>query len=358
MNHLVVRDADSKLHIHVVPNDNNNLDVIEDGSLVQIITDHSNTKDHTIKVKLTLQAAENSNRKVPNFQYVLDIMHGNAIAQFASGACDDKRRISAKQGEIVELHILPPADNMNTNVTILAGWAAGHEEVKLTRPLTIVFAKDEPFPDSGDEMERHSTTKSDWVAFLLSNCKDERHSLSSASHWSTRGKLRLDALEHNSNGAVAHLEFMDSTIPYDQVILETSAHGLFSSMQDSACHGRRAAVSQDRVWPPLTIPRPDDVVTVWALYSRTDADVLYRTEPFVFKLSDADSLLLAQQRNNKVDVHQQTRRRQQRHDEPVGFSVGAAWYVGMIVLVVVPIVVVQLCQRVSGSRHRKGLRFD
>ena len=83
---------------------------------------------------LTTNAATNA-----DYQYVLDVMDGRA--HFETGSCENKRRVAGRGKEIVEL-VLPEGET----VVLTAGWAAGHEAVRLTPVLNVQAVSDDAEP--------------------------------------------------------------------------------------------------------------------------------------------------------------------------------------------------------------------
>eukprot|EP00525_Craspedostauros_australis_P007084 CAMPEP_0198114388 /NCGR_PEP_ID=MMETSP1442-20131203/5791_1 /TAXON_ID= /ORGANISM="Craspedostauros australis, Strain CCMP3328" /LENGTH=359 /DNA_ID=CAMNT_0043771693 /DNA_START=155 /DNA_END=1234 /DNA_ORIENTATION=+ len=90
-------------------------------------------------LQIRLQLADAS----VDLQYVADIL-GSPTAQFAHGMCDDKRRAVGRNRAGVDVLLRSPT-------RILAGWAVGHEAVKLTSVLSLGDDDDNTDDDDGDD---------------------------------------------------------------------------------------------------------------------------------------------------------------------------------------------------------------
>ena len=76
--------------------------------------------------KISLQVVS-SNPQIArsDYQYVLQVTQGTAY--FENGSCENQQRIAGRGAEILELTLLDASAGQ-----LVAGWAAGHEAVKLT----------------------------------------------------------------------------------------------------------------------------------------------------------------------------------------------------------------------------------
>lgn len=88
--------------------------------------------------KVSLQVLTSNPDTDADYQYVMDVLTtgggdgGASAASFENGSCDNKKRVAGRGKEIVEL-ILGAGETAH----VTAGWAAGHEAVRLTPAVTL-----------------------------------------------------------------------------------------------------------------------------------------------------------------------------------------------------------------------------
>jgi hypothetical protein len=82
-----------------------------------------------------------------DYQFILDIIEGECT--FEGGGCDEKKRIGGRAKDVVKVRL---PDQEGAVCTLQAGWAAGHEAVRLT-PLLDVGAVPEDNDEEEDEEE-------------------------------------------------------------------------------------------------------------------------------------------------------------------------------------------------------------
>jgi hypothetical protein len=93
------------------------------GDRVEIITD--------LPIDIPLRVVTTNEDTDPDYQYAMDVT--NERGSFADGgACEGKKRISARSSDTVVVTIT------QSGAILVAAWAAGHEAVRLTPPLTFV----------------------------------------------------------------------------------------------------------------------------------------------------------------------------------------------------------------------------
>lgn len=114
-------------------------------------------------VLIDLQLNTNDYDDLRDVQFVVDVMDGNADeadtgrgrVRLINGQCDDQRRVAARGNDrvTVQLSTEGAATVANTDsIRVWAGWATGHEAVRLTPEWEIRIAS----PSHGDDQETPS----------------------------------------------------------------------------------------------------------------------------------------------------------------------------------------------------------
>jgi hypothetical protein len=100
-----------------------------------------------------------------DYQFILDIIEGECI--FEGGGCDEKKRIGGRAKDVVKVRL---PDQEGAVCTLQAGWAAGHEAVRLTPLLDIGAVPEDNDEDSEEEDEEEGA-----VDGQVEKKKDEEH---------------------------------------------------------------------------------------------------------------------------------------------------------------------------------------
>jgi hypothetical protein len=113
------------------------------GAKVEILAD--------LPIDIPLRVVTTNEGTDPDYQYAMDVT--NERGTFADGgACEGKKRISARSSDVVVVTIT------QSGAILVAAWAAGHEAVRLTPPLTFVAVS------SAEEKVHKPETGSEHVA--------------------------------------------------------------------------------------------------------------------------------------------------------------------------------------------------
>jgi hypothetical protein len=150
MNNKVVSAADSDdphMHIQLAPSTTTDETyrwvASETGDKVEILTD--------LPIDIPLRVVTTNEDTDPDYQYAMDVT--NERGTFANGgACEGKKRVSARSSDVVVVTIT------QSGAILVAAWAAGHEAVRLTPPLTFVVVS------SSEEKVQNPKTGSDHAA--------------------------------------------------------------------------------------------------------------------------------------------------------------------------------------------------
>lgn len=383
----------------------------------------------TISVQLIPVDAASFPSHAKDYQWVIDVVSPDEVtdpsATFEGGSCDHSKRIAARQAEVVRLSV------RSLPVALVAGWAAGHEAVKLVPQLHITRRSGGGQTDKTEEEEDenpqeaalvagtveeqaraalHDAPQEAWMSLLTEAEQACHYKLDDRSvdellqehdYSVETSSQELTILDVQGSGPIEVVLSLksnsaDSSTAVQQLLLETSQGASFAG---GLCDtGRRALIRdpKDESWPKLTIARSSDSITIVGLYSeatsKTDNSqkaVIYRTKPFLIGSHDPQKLVDQQARVHQA-LHQQITRhhgktrgdeKEPRREETARhrqspeyrqqagsysnrisikdggrftFVGGRDWYIGMMILLAIPLVVVPLCLHLSKVSRRKG----
>jgi hypothetical protein len=126
---------------------------------LQVVTTNPNTdKDYQFAMDIILPEEEGPENKNPTIPA--------SAVQFRKGGCDHKHRITGRRNDILTLEFLPeqiPTSSSSSTfgIRVVAGWAAGHEAVRLTVPLEFRFVSEASKEDNVEKIDPHQDEKSE-----------------------------------------------------------------------------------------------------------------------------------------------------------------------------------------------------
>ncbi|GAX19599.1 hypothetical protein FisN_19Hh178 [Fistulifera solaris] len=206
----------------------------------------------TFPTKVALQVlTENPST---DYQYVMEV-NGTGAA-FVGGSCDMDRRIAGRSKDIVELTL----NDASAPVTVWAGWAAGHEAVRLTPELVI-------HPTAGEQPNK------EWYDSLMQDC--------ASIDWTSIDTLEGRPIVHSETAEL----YMDGTVEQPRVALRNAD---FATLVIHATAGatiggttscpHMALVSASDEWPELRLDE-ERTIYISGIYAlASDPTTLYRTK--------------------------------------------------------------------------------
>jgi hypothetical protein len=119
---------------------------------LQVVTTNPNTdKDYQFAMDVIVPPAEEG-AAAPTFPA--------SAVQFRNGGCEHRHRITGRRNDILTLELVPEQIIMTTNndinnLRVVAGWAAGHEAVRLTMPLEFRFVASSYKEETETDLHHH-----------------------------------------------------------------------------------------------------------------------------------------------------------------------------------------------------------
>jgi hypothetical protein len=295
-------------------------DASEDASMRVRVKESEDDTTYTLSpttsfpITLALQVVTDRIETNSDYQFVLEVNATEGeedVVFFENGSCDHHKRVAGRGREIVELTLTAA-----TTAQVYAGWACGHEAVRLTpilnilaappsvkkvpenqdiSPETLEFKKEkvppivvEDHPQEHKEQEAEASPnkqqKQSWDEFVLSEGGCQTIQLSDANIMNTLHQDDVPIsqqqtaelyVDHSIADRIpADMTIgLDTTVEWDRLVLQCNTGATFEA---SSCQGQRVAVSKGDPWPKLTI-HEDVKIDVWGLYSQ--GKELYRAEP-------------------------------------------------------------------------------
>lgn len=226
----------------------------------------------TFPTKVALQVVTENTATHRDYQFVMQV--NGTGASFVGGSCEEDRRIAGRAREIVELMLQNPVP-----VTVWAGWATGHEHVRLTPELILLPPVEEEEEhatlgeDNPDRKEdEHGTME--WHEQLLHAC--------SSIDWASLTTFAGRTIEHSDSAEI----YMDGTVEnprvalrnadFETLVIHCTDGAQVSSSTSSTCP-HMAVISASEEWPFLELQEERNIY-ISGLYSLTgNPTTLYRT---------------------------------------------------------------------------------
>jgi len=363
---------------------------------------------------------------IADYQFVVDVVHpddeegggGNAVAHpkmtasFERGSCDNRKRITGSKRDVVKLKVdlegnddaaIGGTTEEDTAISLVAGWAAGHEAVKLTPGLAI--------------------RRNPWTSALQRDCSRDALEVSTRARFTfveAAVELRIVPYSAGIGTGDAFLVKLNGHSNIEALVLECQLCSFKSGgVGRVSCDGRRVVLDalflgpnsiddeedESALWPvvealdtgntgsaakrdehrghlkqrPIT-PENGNIATepaVLGLYSLAKESALRRTKPAMLPLrrtaTDRNSRLAADpvvkvpvDPQKRVDeqallserLAEQIQRQNVEKSGTAGslpaFQVGADYFIGLAILLVAPVLVIQLCLQMSrGDKGKK-----
>ncbi|GAX09709.1 hypothetical protein FisN_19Lh178 [Fistulifera solaris] len=209
----------------------------------------------TFPTKVALQVLTENPSTNRDYQYVMEV-NGTGAA-FVGGSCDMDRRIAGRAKDIVELTL----KDARASVTVWAGWAAGHEAVRLT-PKFIID------PPAGEQ----PNLEKEWYEALMQSC--------ASVDWTSIDTLASRPVVHSETAEL----YMDGTVELPRVALRNVdfstlvIHATAGATVGTTSCPHMALVSASDEWPELSLDE-ERTIYISGIYAlASDPTTLYRTK--------------------------------------------------------------------------------
>jgi hypothetical protein len=209
----------------------------------------------TFPTKVALQVLTENPSTNRDYQYVMEV-NGTGAA-FAGGSCEMDRRIAGRAKDIVELTLT----DASAPVTVWAGWAAGHEAVRLTPELVIQLPAGE-----------QPNNEKEWHEALMQSC--------ATIDWTSIDTLAGHTIVHSETAEL----YMDGTVELPRVALRNVdfstlvIHSTAGATVGTTSCPHMALVSASDEWPELHLDE-ERTIYISGMYAlASDPTTLYRTK--------------------------------------------------------------------------------
>ena len=341
MNSQVVSATDSshpKVHLALAseqPNDEANLRV-EDSTKIYV-TPPPPPNDKVVLIDLRLNTEDYADLK--DVQFVVDVESGSedgestSSASLINGQCDDNKRVAARGHDTVTLKLSTDDAIATEPVRVWAGWATGHEAVRLTPVLEFYIVS-----SSGNHNDAPTTSESD-------NHENNHEEQEDGEEHKVRPSL--NAYKHHKDGEVKHKEPPNSRSNKDTEENSNSDHrkekvNNHDNQESSKPKKNAASSGRGRRSKPIShATRGDD-----------DNETSRKKKK---RKPNPRSDLSSQQRQRKtLDDVRKTPKQQQdnaNNKKEAGIDIDTTWFLyGLGILVVGNLLVVQICTHLTGGR--------
>lgn len=207
---------------------------------------------------------------VQDYQFALEIEGGG---HFPQGLCEHQKRTVGRDKDRIEVIVT------NANAKVWAGWAIGHEAVKLTEPITFATQQLKKPAALNINNNINNIEQPTWMATLV-------HELGCHVELGD-----LNFLQGRSIGVVKDVQHLQATVvetghfqlswalnDFVEFLLIVSDGAIFDSPQ-AVCHQQRIAMEPNQTIPIVQLSEGVTSVTVTALYSTRDSAKLFQTQP-------------------------------------------------------------------------------
>lgn len=219
----------------------------------------------TFPTKVALQVVtDNPDTNNRDYQYVMEV--NGTGASFVGGSCEENRRIAGRAREMVELTLTSAVP-----VKVWAGWAAGHEQVRLT-PELIILPPDETNEatrkESGEIMKKNDKQ---WHEELLNSCSNI--------DWASLETFAGRTIKHSESAEL----YTDGTVEAPRVALRNAdfetlvIHCTAGANVGTKCP-HMAVLSASDEWPVLSIEEERNIYISGIFSVVGQPSTLYRTK--------------------------------------------------------------------------------
>ena len=341
MNSQVVSAVDSshpKVHLALAseqPNDEANLRVEEYTKIY--VTPPPPPNDMVVLVDLQLNTEDYADLK--DVQFVVDVEGSDedgdtttSRASLINGQCDDSKRVAARGHDTVILKLSIDDATATAPVRVWAGWATGHEAVRLTPVLEFHIIS------SSGHNNKNDTPKSDESDNHENNHEDQQDG--------EEHKVRpsLNAYKHHKDGEVKHKEPPNSRSNKSAEENSNNDHRKEKANDhdnQESSKTRKKAASSGRGRRSKSSGRA----------TRGDDDS--ETSRKKKRKSNPRSDLIIQQRQRKTldDIKKTQQQNNVNNKKEAGIDIDTTWFLyGLGILVVGNLLVVQVCTYMTGGR--------
>jgi hypothetical protein len=239
---------------------------------------------------------------IKDYQYVIDVIDpetppeekdaaAGPFAAFDKGSCTDRRRVSGRANDNRRTLVVHRA-----GAKIVAGWATGHEAVKLTKAITFVSSLEGggSVPEAPINAENASLSNNnkepDWTSALLESCPEVVEAAQVGAFPVVRSPAKLHAVKAERENEVQLKWLADAPKPQRLVLVSSSTDATF---QGGVCGGLSApehsgprlalavnSTTDEIAIPVLSIHKPHTIRVYAYTYDGTSHSI-QRTEPFV-----------------------------------------------------------------------------
>jgi hypothetical protein len=244
----------------------------------------------------TVQVSVAGSNSIKDYQYVIDVIEADSqqdagdtgkevMAAFDKGSCSRKRRISGRAND-------PPTSLVihRTGARIVAGWATGHEAVKLTP--TVTFVSPVGVPEAGrKEAVKGAIKMPDWTSALVLSCPEVVEAHSIGEYKVVYSPVKLAATRTTSENEI-QLQWPSNTPRPQKLVLVSSSTdatfpggvcgGLASAEHSGPRRVLTAADNSAISIPVLTVHQPHTVKVYAFMYDAASSSIR-RTDPFVLR---------------------------------------------------------------------------
>ena len=248
---------------------------------------------------LEVQVTEGGRQVVnEDYQFAIDVvsqsdeeyqLNKNLAAEFLEGSCDGRKRAAGRGLDKLKLVVRA------AGAQIVAGWASGHEAVRLTPTISFISSDAVDKADLVREKNPPNTSNSqvqqhDWITTLVDNCPEVadvekiHHYIVKHASAKLKGSLLTDnqvQIQWSSSAEKPSLLVLVSTS-----IDATFAGGTCGGVSAPPNDGPRVIVSErggSLQIPPLSIHKPHTVDVVAFYTTSNDSRVIFRTDPYLLR---------------------------------------------------------------------------
>ena len=250
---------------------------------VKVIGDNPLPAGTIYPTKVTLQVVTDNAATNRDYQFVMQV-NGTGAA-FVGGSCDGDRRIAGRAQELVELTLQEPVP-----IQVWAGWAAGHEQVRLTPELILLppAAADVQQAEAKEDKHLKENEENTWHEQLLHSCSNI--DWTSLTTFAGRTIQHADSAELYTEGTVETPRIaLRNANDFEMLVIHCTEGAQVGSSPSSCPH--MAMVSASDEWPVLQL-QEERTIYISGIYSLMgNPTTLYRTNALELEWTSPEEVI-------------------------------------------------------------------